>query len=61
MIEFPLAPYLDLVGQEGKDLLSGRAQDVPAVVGRLWEGYGLGKALQQGVKYGGVLVEVVHT
>lgn len=39
---------LDLVGQQGEDLLGGGAQDAPAAVGGVWESHGLSEALQQG-------------
>lgn len=35
------ALYLDVVWQEGEDLLGGGAEDGPAVVGGVWEGHGL--------------------
>lgn len=50
-----LALYLDLIGQKGEDLLSGGAEDGPAVVGGVWEGHGLGEALQQGLAEGQTL------
>lgn len=46
---------LDLVGQDGEDLLGGGAEDRPAVVGGIWEGHGLSEALQQRVAHGQTL------
>lgn len=46
---------LDLVGQEGKDLLGGGAEDGPAVVGGIWQGHGLSEALQQRAAHGQTL------
>lgn len=47
--------YLNLIGQEGEDLLGGGAQDGPAVVGGVWEGQGLSESLQQGPAEGQAL------
>lgn len=49
------ALYLDLVGQEGEDLLGGGAEDGPAVVGGVWKGHGLSEALQDGAAHGQTL------
>lgn len=42
---------LDLVGQEGKDLLCGGAEDRPTGVGGIWEGHSLTQALQHSMAY----------
>lgn len=44
--QFPSVLDLDLVGQEGENLLGGRTEDGPAVVGGIREGHGLSKAPQ---------------
>lgn len=47
--------YLDLVWQEGEDLLCGGAEDGPAVTGRVWEGHCLSEALQESAAQGQTL------
>lgn len=44
-----------MVGQQLEDLLCGGAENGPAVVGGVWQGHGLSKALQQGATHGQAL------
>lgn len=47
--------HLDSVGQEGEDLLRGRAKDGPAAARGVWEGHGLSQAPQHGATQGRAL------
>lgn len=44
--------HLDLIGQDGVDLLSGGTENCPAVFGGIWERHGLSKAPQQRLAHG---------
>lgn len=50
-----LNAYLDVVWQQGEDLLSGGAEDGPAAVGGVWQSHGLSQALQDGAAQGQTL------
>lgn len=47
--------HLDSVGQEGEDLLRGRAEDGPAAARGVWEGHGLSQAPQHRATQGRAL------